>query len=246
MTREREVRVVPLAGFEVRSVGEKLSFEGYAALFGRLSEPLWGFRERVRPGAFARTLAASPDVRMLFNHDANLPLARTTNGTLRLAEDSAGLHAAAELAPVSYARDLSVLVERRDVSQMSFGFFTIADAWSSEDGEAVRELLEVSLDGGDVSPVTFPAYPDTTAEVRARMGAPGGGTDAGALGVDARALAAAIAEAREGKVLSEANAVLVREAIASLEALLASAEPARSRRPLALARRELELALLVG
>ena len=62
------------------------------------------------------------------------------------------------------ARDLVVLMERGDVSQMSFGFRTLEDSWEKVDGQNVRTLKRVSL--FDVSPVTFPAYPDTDVAVR--------------------------------------------------------------------------------
>ncbi len=38
----------------------------------------------------------------------------------------------------------------------------------------VRTLLEASIDGGDVSVVTFPAYPDTDAQVRSLIEASAG------------------------------------------------------------------------
>ena len=53
-------------------------------------------------------------------------------------------------------------MRRGDLSQMSFAFRTIKDAWS--DDRTVRELKEVQL--FDVSVVTFPAYEQTMAELR--------------------------------------------------------------------------------
>jgi hypothetical protein len=54
---------------------------------------------------------------------------------------------------------------------MSFGFFTIADDWKYPDEKnaakgklAERELIEAQL--FDVSPVTYPAYPQTSVTVR--------------------------------------------------------------------------------
>ena len=44
-------------------------------------------------------------------------------------------------------------------------FQTVKDEWISREGKARRRLLDVEL--MDVSVVTFPAYPQTTAGVRA-------------------------------------------------------------------------------
>jgi HK97 family phage prohead protease len=51
---------------------------------------------------------------------------------------------------------------RGDVSQMSFAFETVKDSWNKE--RSVRELREVRLH--DVSIVTYPAYEETSAEIR--------------------------------------------------------------------------------
>jgi uncharacterized protein len=135
---------------------------GHAALFDSLSEDLGGFREKIAPGAFAD--AVGDDVRALWNHDPNHVLGRTRSGTLRLSEDEHGLAIEVDPPDTQMARDLVVLMERGDVSQMSFGFRTIEDSWEKVDGQNVRTLKRVSL--FDVSPVTFPAYPDTDVAVR--------------------------------------------------------------------------------
>ena len=130
---------------------------GYAALYDELSEDLGGFRERIAHGAFAKALGG--DVRALFNHDPNLIIGRTKSKTLRLVEDQRGLRAEITLPNTSAARDLLESVQVGNVDQMSFGFRTRADNWDEVDGKIVRTLLEVEL--FDVSPVTFPAYPQT-------------------------------------------------------------------------------------
>jgi uncharacterized protein len=146
---------------ETRKIG------GYAALFGSLSEEMWGFREEIAPGAFARTLQDGADVRALFNHDANLVLGRTTAGTLRLQEDDRGLAFEIDLPETGYAADLWRLIDRGDVSQMSFGFRTVTDEWRMQDGTPLRTLQDVEL--YDVSPVTYPAYAATSVDVRSRV-----------------------------------------------------------------------------
>jgi phage head maturation protease len=57
-------------------------------------------------------------------------------------------------------------IRRGDVSQMSFGFMvpTGGSEFATEAGTIVRTLRTVKL--YDVSPVTFPAYPQTTVQVR--------------------------------------------------------------------------------
>jgi HK97 family phage prohead protease len=142
-----------------------MRLSGYAAVFNDDSVPL-PFRERIAPGAFRKTLSETPDVRLLINHEG-LPLARTKNETLRLSEDEVGLRFDAELPDTSEARDLYTLIERGDVDQMSFAFRVIRQRWNSERTE--RTLTEVSLADGDVSVVTYPAYPTTSVEAREHL-----------------------------------------------------------------------------
>jgi HK97 family phage prohead protease len=138
---------------------------GYAAVFDDPSVPL-PFVERIAPGAFRKTLSETPDVRLLINHEG-LPLARTKNGTLTLTEDSRGLYMDAEIADTTEGRDLYKLVERGDVDQMSFAFRVIRQKWSED--RSMRTLIELSLADGDVSIVTYPAYPTTTVEAREKL-----------------------------------------------------------------------------
>jgi|YNPBryulayer2012_1023412.scaffolds.fasta_scaffold00386_4 HK97 family phage prohead protease len=156
--------------WETKAQADALSIVvGYAALYDTLSVDLGGFRERILPGAFARALAADADVRALINHDESLLLGRTLSGTLVLSDDQRGLRVQIALPNTTYARDLVVLLERGDISQMSFAFRAVRDRFIKEGGEVVRELAEVEL--YDVSVVTYPAYPETTADLRSRAGA---------------------------------------------------------------------------
>ena len=142
-----------------------MRLSGYAAVFNDASVPL-PFKERIAPGAFRKTLSEMPDVRLLINHEG-LPLARTKNGTLTLTEDDRGLRFDAQLADTQEARDIYTLVQRGDVDQMSFAFRVIRQNWSKDKTE--RTLTEVSLADGDVSVVTYPAYPTTSVEARQKL-----------------------------------------------------------------------------
>jgi Escherichia/Staphylococcus phage prohead protease len=163
---EIERRMVEAADLRVMAEGPP-RIVGHAALFDTLSDDLGGFRERIRPGAFAASLA-SDDVRALFNHDPNVILGRNRAGTLRLAEDAHGLAIEIDPPDTQAARDLMVSIARGDVSQMSFGFSVVAggQTWEKDpEGRVLRTLTAVRL--YDVSPVVFPAYPDTAIAVRA-------------------------------------------------------------------------------
>jgi len=169
MTRTLERRAYPVAELRLAAEdGMAAKISGHAAVFDQLSEDLGGFRERIAAGAFANTLK-NADIRALFNHDANFVLGRNKAGTLRLKEDLTGLAIEIDPPDTQFARDLGVSMKRGDINQMSFGFYTVSDQWAKIDGAWVRTLLEVEL--FDVSPVTYPAYPQTDVAVRSMQAA---------------------------------------------------------------------------
>lgn len=157
------------ADFDIRDDDGSVRFRGHAAVFDTLTDIGDMFREQVVPGAFRRTIGPGrADVRFLFNHDPDSVMARSTNDTLRLSEDEKGLLAEAELDPSDAdVRRLLPKLRAGNVSQMSFAFRTVDDDWDYEPedgGTPIRTLQEVQL--FDVSPVTFPAYPETDAALR--------------------------------------------------------------------------------
>ena len=150
---------------EVRAIDETnddgWTVSGYAAVFDSPSEPL-PWTEYVKRGAFRKTIKDGADVRLLIDH-TGVPLARTKSGTLKLREDDKGLYMEARLDPANPdAVKMRSALMRGDVSQMSFAFETVKDGWNKD--RTVRELKEVRLH--DVSIVTYPAYEETSAEMR--------------------------------------------------------------------------------
>jgi HK97 family phage prohead protease len=157
-------------------------FDGHAAVFDQrtaIGNPLrWGFYEEVAPGAFSKTLNEG-DARMLIDHDSYYVVSRKSAGTLRLNEDGIGLHTDSALdTTLSYVADLKANLRNGNITGMSFGFYVVKDDWSEEQVEAkdsngdtvsvdveIRRILEVRLI--EVSAVTFPAYPQTDAGLRA-------------------------------------------------------------------------------
>lgn len=165
MNLERRTVLLDEFKIEKREDG-KPKMVGHAAVFNQLSEDLGGFREQIAPGAFAEAIEKD-DVRALWNHNPDHVLGRKAAGTLLLSEDSRGL--AIEIIPpdTQTGRDLLTLMERGDVNQMSFGFSVRPGGqdWAKDDnGQVVRTLKRVRL--FDVSPVTFPAFPQTDIAVR--------------------------------------------------------------------------------
>lgn len=160
----------------VRAVeeGGKRTIGGYAVVFNALSENL-GFsievREQIKPGAFAESLAR--DQQMAFwNHNTDMPIGSTKNKSLRLQEDEHGLKFELDLPDTSIGRDVFQNVREGIVDSMSFGF-QIQDEHDEEITLASEPSLPVVVTVLrakliEVSPVVFPAYPQTEVEARSR------------------------------------------------------------------------------
>ena len=151
---------------EVRATDKGRTIGGYAAVFGSTADIGDSFREIIAPGAFASAL--SQDVRALIDHDSGRVIGRTTAGTLRLAQDATGLAVEIDLPDTSDGRDLATLIERGDVSGMSFGFIVTKQTWD-ETGDIPTRTIE-AVDLREVSVVAFPAYDDTSIALRSLEG----------------------------------------------------------------------------
>ena len=138
---------------------------GYASVFDRDSVDLGGFIERIAQGAFDEVLG--DDVRALFNHDSNNILGRTAAGTLRVSVDGDGLRYEIHPPDTQLGRDLAESMRRGDITQSSFAFVVAdgGDSWEKRSGLWRRTITKVSQ-LLDVSPVTYPAYPDARVALR--------------------------------------------------------------------------------
>ena len=205
-----EQRFVEVADIEIRDAvtGDGMGFRGYAAIFDSPSEPL-PFIERIKPGAFARSLKSRNEIKMFVNHDMGRVIGSRRAGTLRLTEDAKGLAVDADLPDTTDGRDLSVLLQRGDVNSMSFGFSVPRGGDFFNAAGTERELRDVRLH--EVSVVTgFPAYTATSAYVRS-LDALSEKT-----GLDAVRMNDAITKLESGEELSADDAALLDEAIAKL------------------------------
>ena len=180
-SEERRGLTLSDARVEIRSEeGGDPRFFGHACVFNRraaIGNPkTWGFFEQVAPGACAKTISER-DVAFLIDHSSAHIVARTAAGDLHLHEDDIGLATDADLdLELSYVRDLRRNLEKRRITGMSFGFFVPdgKEDWTTEivrgaDGSEytaeVRTIREIQL--VEVSAVSFPAYAETDAAVRA-------------------------------------------------------------------------------
>ncbi len=149
---------------ESRVENESRLVYGYAALYDNTTRIMDWYDEEIAQGAFDS--AQMDDVRALFNHDPNLLLARTKSGTLSLSVDERGLKYEFEAPNTSAGNDLLEMLRRGDVSQSSFAFTIAGEEWIEEKGMKPKRRITKVERLYDVSPVTYPAYPDTTAAKR--------------------------------------------------------------------------------
>lgn len=159
MTLETRTLTRPLE-FRAGDSGKKIG--GYAAVFNSETDIGGSFREIIAPGAFKDTLKG--DVRALVDHDSGRVIGRTTAKTLRLSEDENGLSVEIDLPDTSDGRDLATLIERGDISGMSFGFMVTKQSWDETGDIPIRTIQAVDL--FEVSVVAFPAYDDTSIAMR--------------------------------------------------------------------------------
>lgn len=134
------------APFQIKALGESDepgTFVGLASVYNVTD--LHG--EVVMPGAFAKTIAERPVVKLLYQHDTWDPI-----GTGEISDSGAGLVIKAKLAMgVGRARDTYELLKAGVLDSLSIGFNVIKD---SVEGK-VRKISEIRL--WEVSVVTFPA-----------------------------------------------------------------------------------------
>lgn len=174
---ELERRYVPVAdgtALELRDEGGPV-IRGISPPWNSPSVDLGGFTEQFAPSAFDRVLNRSRndprgrvDVVGLFNHDDNLVLSRTTNSSLTLSKETAGLgYEMRNLPDTQTARDVVSLLRAGLLYGSSFGFIVSEKGqhWTEDTkGNPVRTITDADL--FDVSVVTWPAYPASSAGLR--------------------------------------------------------------------------------
>ena len=165
MNKRNSYRTAQFKTREETETGEFI-LSGYFIKFDEVTE-LWpGYFEVIKREGVEKAIQ-NADIRALFNHDDSLVLGRTGNRTVTLGVDEIGLFGDIIInkedpqAIGAYAR-----VQRGDVVGCSFGFIPIKiNTEERDDGSYLDTILELEI--FEVSPCTFPAYPQT--EIAARQ-----------------------------------------------------------------------------
>lgn len=162
---EKEIRISPSSDVQiVDTTAKKVTIRGYAVLFGVTYDMGW-FTEEVAPTAFGG--ANLSDIRALFNHNPDIPLARTKSRTATVTVNEIGLRYEFTAPRSPNGENVAAAVERGDVDQSSWGF-TIkpgGDKWIERAGKKPHRIITAVDTVFDVSPVTFAANPQTSATV---------------------------------------------------------------------------------
>jgi len=174
--KERRALSLPIEVRAEDTESKEVEIFGYAALFNSRTNLGW-MDEVVAPGAFDECLGN--DVRCLLNHDSNIVLGRGNNNvqayegktaTMLIGVDEKGLWYRVRLDLENPSHKSTYLsIKRGDITQSSFGFTVKEQAWEkTPEGENnLRKIVKVEQ-LYDVSPVTYPAYADTTVAMRSK------------------------------------------------------------------------------
>jgi len=161
-----ERRFLPNQKVEVRAEDSQTkTIRGYAALFNQPTDLMWCM-EVIAAGAFDDCLG--DDIRCLFNHSSESVLGRTLANTCRVGVDDIGLWYECDLDEGNTDHmNIYRSILRGDINQSSFAFSIKEFSWEFTDDCDTRTILKVEK-LYDVSPVTYPAYQDTTVSARGK------------------------------------------------------------------------------
>ena len=167
---KKEIRMFE---FEVRAEQDEQHgniLTGRPIVFGQRTN-MGFFDEIIEQGALDTT--DLKDVRFLVNHNTDMiPLARSRNNnensTMQMSVDSDGMKIRVDLDTENNAeaRSLYSAVSRGDLSGMSFMFSVDGDSWDDVDTEHPTRRIRSIKRVMEVSAVTFPAYSQTSIQVR--------------------------------------------------------------------------------
>ena len=164
-----EIRRTTASTFELRAAegdGPSMLAAGVAMPFNSDADIGGWFIERFEPGAFTGSLN-DDDQRALVDHDYGRVLGRRSAGTLRLNQTPASLDFEIDLPDNNEGRDLSVSIDRRDITGVSIRFRPVVEEWDESGDIPIRTVKEAKL--LEVSIVADPAYEATDVALRSHL-----------------------------------------------------------------------------
>ena len=155
------------AGIEVRKDEDgKMILRGRPVVYGKYTR-IYDFLEIIQEGAAGDLL--NREEMLLWQHDMSRPMAAVKNGTLKATESKAGIDIEADVSGTVWGRDGFEAVKSGVVDKMSFGFIPLKVRWEEKeiDGKMMDvRVIEAFKRLVDYSPVSFPAYNDTSISAR--------------------------------------------------------------------------------
>ena len=109
----------------------------------------------------SNSITFANDVLCCFGHDTKQLLGRTSSGTLKLSQTDKGIEYELDL-PESRA-DIAELIQRGDLTRMSFGFTAVDDYIEDDIWPIVRYINQATLH--EISIVPLASYDSTTINI---------------------------------------------------------------------------------
>ncbi len=198
------------AALEIKSEGEDddyLTISGYGSVFGNID----GGKDIVMPGAFKECIASGRKCKMLWQHDASMPIGVWDE----MREDENGLYVKGRISKrAAKGAEVAELVKMCAVEGLSIGYRVMPGGYEMDMDQGVRKLTKLDL--WETSVVTFPqnelaniyamkAADMSDAEIKRHVER--SLKDIGISGTEAKAMASAAMKGREN-VLREAGVPL--------------------------------------
>ena len=167
MKQNREYRNMELRIKQEEGNEPSFFVEGYASTFDKyllLTIDGEDYFERIEPTAFDN--ADLSDVVFRVDHEGRV-YARSSAGSVEIWHDDKGLGQRTDLGRTQMARDLFADIEVGNYPQMSFAFVVADDGDYFDMATNTRVITKIDK-VFDVSPVSFPANPNTSLSVSTR------------------------------------------------------------------------------
>lgn len=171
--KDIEYRYVPIKRAEKKEDGDMIA-EGMAIVYNDETVLFKHVdieeREVILPGAATESLE-NDDWRAVWNHQNAVVLGRKSNGTLEINETESGVLVRIHFPDSEEGRSKFESVKRGDVNQMSFAFVPLEEKEERlvMDGVTIYRTTISKMKVYEVSPVTFPAYENTTISSREKQ-----------------------------------------------------------------------------